>query len=120
MIGTADVEIGSDSFIGHDVTIYGDGSVVIGSNVDIGPGTTILTGTHLVDFRGIRVAGKGESRSVAIGNGTWICANTTINPGVIVGQGCLVASGTVLYRSLPDGYVARSAAIEVAPLGKRG
>lgn len=83
-----------------------DSHITIGNNVTIGYGTTIITSTHKIgnsnyraDFRSIAY------KPVEIGDGTWICANCTILPGVHVGRGCVIAAGSVIVNDCKDNCV---------------
>lgn len=93
--------IGKDTFIGRDFSCEGNGDVVIGSNCDIAPQVTILTGTHYIGSSDRR-AGKGITTGVSIGNGTWIGACSIILPGVHIGNGCVVGAGAVVTKDMPD------------------
>jgi acetyltransferase-like isoleucine patch superfamily enzyme len=94
------LSIGNDSFIGHDTLIAGgDALVKIGQNVDIAPRCVIVTGTHEIGDSTHR-AGKGMSQSISIGDGTWIGANSTILGGVCIGQGCVIAAGSLVRENI--------------------
>ncbi len=69
--------------------------IKIGSNSVIGYNTTILAHEYLVnEYR------LGE---VQIGNQVLIGANSTILPGVVIGDGAVVAAGTVVHKNVPPG-----------------
>ena len=77
--------------------------IIIGNNVTIGYGTTIITSTHEIgstkyraDFR------KIQYKPVKIGDGTWICANCVILPGARIGNGCVIAAGSVVIDDCVD------------------
>ena len=80
--------------------IGGDANIIIESNVDIGPNVSIITGTHHYDFNANRVAGKGYSKEVFIGSGSWIGANSTIIGGSSICCMSLIAAGSVVTRRL--------------------
>lgn len=67
--------------------------IVIGKNSIIGYHTTILTHEYLVEEYRI-----GEVR---IGNEVMIGANTTILPGVSIGDRALIGAGAVVARDVP-------------------
>jgi acetyltransferase-like isoleucine patch superfamily enzyme len=105
--GTVHLTIGHDSFLGHEVLITGgDASVSIGSSVDIAPRVTIVAGTHDVDMRGVRSAGRPHSLDVKIEDGAWIGANVTILGGVTIGRNAVIAAGSVVTKDIPPFVVA--------------
>jgi acetyltransferase-like isoleucine patch superfamily enzyme len=97
-----DLSVGDNTFIGHETLIIGgDAPVKIGENVDIAPRCLLVTGTHKIEDSKHR-AGKGMSQSITIGDGTWIGANSTILGGVCAGNGCVIAAGSLVHRSIDD------------------
>jgi acetyltransferase-like isoleucine patch superfamily enzyme len=69
--------------------------ITIGSNCVIGYNTTILAHEYLVDEYRL-----GE---VHIGDRVLIGANSTILPGVVIGEGAVVAAGTLVHKDVPPG-----------------
>jgi maltose O-acetyltransferase len=105
--GNFDIEIGKETFVGHEVFIVGGKSMIsIGSHVDIAPRVMIVTGTHEIDMIGLRSAGTGYSKDVTIEDGVWIGANTTIIGGVTIGRKSIIGSGSVVTRSIPPYVIA--------------
>lgn len=43
-------------------------------------------------------ASKNTYENIIIGQGTWIGANTIVLPGVKIGEGCVIAAGSVVIR----------------------
>ncbi|MCL7748979.1 acyltransferase [Halalkalibacter alkaliphilus] len=69
--------------------------ITIGRNSIIGYNTTILAHEYLIkEYR------LGD---VVIGDEVMIGANTTILPGVTIGDGAVVSAGTLVYRDVPAG-----------------
>ncbi|HEY0272324.1 MAG TPA: acyltransferase [Chitinophaga sp.] len=96
------LSIGSDTFIGHDTIILGGPSKVsIGRNCDISSRVNIITGTHEINVTGNRMAGKGFSEDITIGNGVWIGVGATILAGVEIGDMALIGAGSVVNRNIP-------------------
>lgn len=99
-IGT--LEIGDNTWIGHDVLILGGNArIYIGKNCDIAPKVSIITGTHEINSNcEIKVAGKGYSKNIFISDGCWICSSATILGGAILGEKTLIAAGGVCSSKL--------------------
>ncbi len=69
--------------------------ISVGRNCVIGYNTTILTHEYLIkEYR------LGE---VYIGNEVMIGANSTILPGVTIGDGAIVSAGTLVHKDVPTG-----------------
>lgn len=84
------------------------GDVFIGSFTLIGPNVYISSGKHHINGKArIRDLdnnyfinnGKHFSDPIIIGANSWIGANVVILPGVILGEGCVVAANSVVNKS---------------------
>ncbi|MBH0350343.1 MULTISPECIES: acyltransferase [Bacillus] len=69
--------------------------ITVGENTIIGYNTTLLAHEYL-----IREYRLGE---IFIGNEVMIGANTTILPGVKIGDGAIVSAGTLVHKDVPSG-----------------
>jgi acetyltransferase-like isoleucine patch superfamily enzyme len=69
--------------------------ISVGDNSIIGYNTTILAHEYLIEEYRI-----GE---VVIGNKVMVGANSTILPGVKIGDGAIVSAGTLVHRDVPEG-----------------
>lgn len=105
-LGNGEIEIGNDVWIGHESMIVSTSSIKIGNHVDIAPRVFIGTGTHEIDSNGPHSAGKGKNISVCVGNGVWICVNSTILPGSDIGNKTIIAAGSVVKGFLPERVIA--------------
>jgi acetyltransferase-like isoleucine patch superfamily enzyme len=101
VLGGGELEIGDDTWIGHQVLLCAGSKVVIGANVDIGPRVYIGTGTHEIDARGPRSAGIGINSDVVVEDGAWLGAGCVVLPGVTVGRNSVVAAGAVVAETIP-------------------
>jgi acetyltransferase-like isoleucine patch superfamily enzyme len=100
---TGKLEIGEETWVGHEVLVVGgDAEIKIGSHCDIAPRVLIASGTHQIDPVGLRVAGEGFSLPIKIGNGCWIGAGAVILGGTVLGENTIVAAGSVVKGSFPD------------------
>lgn len=104
ILGVGHIEIGDDTWIGHYATIIAmsPATVRIGACVDIAPEVCIFTGTHEIDASGAHTAGKGCNIDVTIGDGAWLCARSTILPGVTIGGKSVIAAGALINRDVGE------------------
>ncbi len=100
ILGAGELEVGDDTWIGHQVFIETGSKVTIGSFVDIGPRVYIGTGSHRIDAVGAHTAGEGTSEPIVIEDGVWLGANVTVLPGVTIGKKALVGAGAVVTRDV--------------------
>lgn len=99
---TYPVTIGEDTHVGQQCFFTGGIGcpIDIGMNCDIAPGVLFTTGTHGVGSRERR-AGTGIALPIRVGAGTWIGARSVILPGVTIGEGCIIAAGSVVTSDVP-------------------
>jgi carbonic anhydrase/acetyltransferase-like protein (isoleucine patch superfamily) len=83
------------------------GEIKIGSDCLISQYVTIVSSNHNIALnQKINLQGWDEKKTgVTIGNDVWIGANSTILPGVVVGNGCIIAAGTVVTKNIPDNAI---------------
>lgn len=96
----AEIDIGDNSGIGLNAFILGP--VVIGRDVAMGPGCTILGMNHNTTRTDIPMIRQGFHPEVApvVEDDVWIGANVTILPGKRIGTGSIVAAGAVVTRDV--------------------
>lgn len=101
-------------YIGDNVSI-GDSAmflstvakVKIGNNVMFGPHVFIITGDHRIDFIGKYMIDIKEKEKlpendmdVIVNNDVWIGANVIILKGVTIGEGSVIAAGSVVTKDV--------------------
>ena len=69
--------------------------ISVGKNSIIGYNTTILAHEYLID--------EYRLGDVVIGDGVMIGANSTLLPGISIGDGAIVSAGTLVHKSVPEG-----------------
>lgn len=100
------IKIGKNCWIGKNINFDGNGTIIIGDNIDVAPHVIISTGGHRIGDE-IRRAGKGIVNTIIIGDGCWIGTNTTIVNNTSIGSGCVIAAGsTVIRDSSPNQLLA--------------
>jgi acetyltransferase-like isoleucine patch superfamily enzyme len=72
--------------------------IKVGENSIIGFNTTLLAHEYLIE--------EYRLGDIVIGDRVMIGANSTILPGVIIGDGAIVSAGTLVHRDVPPGSMA--------------
>lgn len=95
--------VGDDVDLALDVLITSDGGVTIGDRTLVGYRTQILSSNHVIPPGLGRIFEAGHVRApVAIGCDVWIGASCLILPGVTIGEGAVVAGGSVVTKDVPS------------------
>ncbi|MBA4721681.1 MAG: acyltransferase [Alcanivorax sp.] len=83
-----------------------DGGVLIGDRTLVGYNTMILSSNHRVPPLPEKIFYAGhEKRKVTIGRDVWIGAACIILPGVKIGDGAVIAAGSVVTKDVPAAAV---------------
>lgn len=91
------LQLGNDSFINSDCKIRCHKSITIGNNCAISHDFTVMdSNAHCIN--GID---KGVG-PVNIGNHVWIGTRVTVLSGVRIGDGAIVAAGSVVTKDVPE------------------
>ena len=80
-----------------------NGTIIIGDDCVMGPDVVMMATSHefaRLDIPIIQQGAKPE-KPIIIGNDCWIGTRVIILPGVTVGNGCIVAAGAVVTKSIP-------------------
>lgn len=94
--------IGDDVDLATGVLVTTDGGVEIGDRTLIGYGSKIVSRNHVVPHGRGRIFSAGHtSAAVSIGPDCWIGANVLVLPGVTIGEGVVVAAGSVVTKDVP-------------------
>ena len=93
------LDIGDDVDLAYGVIITASGGVTIGERTLIGYRSQILSANHRIPGGGGRIFGSGhDKKPVVIEKDVWIGANCLVLPGVTVGEGAVVAGGSVVTK----------------------
>ncbi|NQT17521.1 MAG: acyltransferase [Planctomycetes bacterium] len=96
------LEVGDDVDFALDVLVQTEGEVKIGDRVLIGYRTQILSTNHAIPPRPQRIFSAGSvCKPIVIGDDVWIGANCLILAGVSIGEGAVVAGGSVVTKDVP-------------------
>ncbi|MBQ8224243.1 MAG: sugar O-acetyltransferase [Bacteroides sp.] len=88
------IHVGNNFYAGYNYTMLDYAPISIGNNCLIGPYVGIYTAAH-------NLASKdryktGYAQSITIGNDVWIGGHACIMPGVTIGDGAVIAAGSVV------------------------
>lgn len=100
----ASCQIGDGSYVAADSKIYASESITIGEGCAVSWNVTIIDS----DFHHIRDQSeiRPMSSPITIGNHVWIGCNVTILKGVSIGNGAIIAAGSVVVHDVPAGCLA--------------
>lgn len=94
--------IGDNFICNRGCHINAGGTVRIGNDVLLGPGTKIWSVNHRFGDLSIPIGRQGYVHAeVIIGDGVWVGANVFIAPGVNIGERSVIGACSVLTRSVP-------------------
>lgn len=82
--------------VGNDAELYNPSVLTIGSHAVISQGAYLCGATHLYNEPSFRLV----SYPMRIGAYSWICAHATVSPGVNVGDGAILALGSIATKDL--------------------
>lgn len=93
----------NDVVIGERSFINAHGGVTIKSGTITGPELMIFSVNHKYEnSEVIPFSNELLLKSVVIGENCWIGARVFICPGVLIGDGCIIAGGSVVTKSFPS------------------
>lgn len=98
---TGKLTVGKDCWIGKDLTIHGNGTVLIGDHCDIAPEVMFLTGGHAVGTSQRR-GGAGQSYRIHVEDGCWIGARATLGKDIRIEKGSVVGACACVMQDVPQ------------------
>ena len=112
------IHVGKNFLSNYNVVLQDESEIFIGDDVMLAANVVITTDLHPMiaeqrkvcyvknwfpsNHRGNYVYGK----PIHIGNGVWICANSTICGGVTIGDNSVIGAGSVVTRDIPPNVFA--------------
>ena len=109
IVGPADLydrlKIGNNFFSNVDPHFELEAPITIGDEVAFGHQVMLITTTHDMNIENYHLMRKRQGPNIAkpivIEDGVWIGARATILPGVVIGEGSVVAAGAVVSKDVP-------------------
>ncbi|MGT2752908.1 sugar O-acetyltransferase [Streptococcus porcinus] len=97
--------IGKNVYINFNLTLVDDTFITIGDNTMIAPNVTIISGTHPLQPP-LREQGLQYNLPVQIGKNCWIGANTTVLPGISIGDNSVIGANSLVTKDIPANSLA--------------
>ena len=97
------IRVGDNFHADFNCTMADVGGITIGDNCLIGPDVGIYTAGHSLKPEGRTLSGYGIG--IDIGRDVWIGGHSTILPGVTVGDGAVIAAGSVVTNDVEAGVL---------------
>lgn len=86
----------------HNNYIQANNGITFGSNIELGPGVSIISSNHKSDNLRAHKIGK----RITIGSNVWIGANSTILPEVNIGNNVIIGANSLVNKDIPDNSIA--------------
>lgn len=96
------ITVGKNVFINAGSKFQDQGGIFIDDGALIGHNVVLATINHNVDPN---KRGSMVTAPIKIGKNVWICSNVTVVPGVSIGNGAIVAAGSVVTKDVPENVV---------------
>jgi maltose O-acetyltransferase len=107
------LQIGKRSIIRHDCFIDARGCISIGEDVNISSFSKLITAKHIVDDLDF----AGVESPITIDDRVWIASDATILQDVTIGEGAVVAAGSVVTKNVEPFTIV--AGVPAKIIGKR-
>lgn len=96
------ISIGDDVSINRGCSFYAsyhfkEGTISLGNNIRIGPNVTFFAAGH--DYTKINL--PDNAAGIIIKDNVWIGGNSTIIQGITIGEGAIIAAGSVVTKDVP-------------------
>ena len=99
------IEIGDKVFVNYGSIVSAQRSVRIGADTMIG-NYCIVADTETPGIEDPQAGPSTDPRPVEIGRGAWLAARVTVLPGSRIGDGAVIAAGSIVAGDIPAGCVA--------------
>lgn len=106
------IEVGENFYANFNCVILDVNKVIMGDDVQLGPGVHIYTAVHPTDPEE-RMSKTEYGEEIVIGNNVWIGGGAIICPGVKIGSNTTIGAGSVVTKDIPENVLAAGNPCEV-------
>jgi acetyltransferase-like isoleucine patch superfamily enzyme len=99
------IRIGARTTVGSYTFIYASSQISIGHDCMIAPFVYIVDSDHGIDLGTPMNLQKNIARPILIGSDVWIGAHSIILSGVKIGDGAVIAGGSVVNQDVPTNTI---------------
>jgi maltose O-acetyltransferase len=104
--GKGSIIIGDNFFANYNTFIYSRNNVItIGNDCLIGPDVLIINNNHAMKSGQLIREQECITAAIIIGNDVWIGAKAVILPGVTIGDGAVIAAGSIVNKNVDKNTV---------------
>ena len=82
--------------------IQANNGIHFGSNIELGPGVSIISSNHKKG----NLRSHKNSKPIIIGNNVWIGANCTVLPEISIGNNVIIGANSLVNKNIPDNSIA--------------
>ena len=114
------IYLGKNSHINQYCCVWASPSskIILGDNLLMGPGAKIFSSNHSAQIGLPMNIQPPREKDITIGNDVWLGANAVVLAGVTIGDGAIVAAGSVVTKDIPPYTIVTG--VPAAPIKTRG
>ncbi|RII27938.1 MAG: acetyltransferase [Geobacter sp.] len=100
------IRIGNNVGLGEFAYLGGGGGLEIGDGCIIGQYLSCHPENHIYDDPDVEIRFQGTTRKgIKIGRNCWIGSKVTVLDAVTIGDGCVIAAGSVVTKDMPENSI---------------
>lgn len=115
--GTISIREGATLVLGSGGFINTDCRIMVKERIEIGDGCAISSDFEVMDSDWHALCGVMRTAPVRIGNHVWIGTKVTVLAGVTIGDGAVIAAGSVVNKDIPPNALAAGVPARVIKTG---
>jgi acetyltransferase-like isoleucine patch superfamily enzyme len=94
--------IGNNVFVGNNTEFNITDKIIVGNNCLIAAGCRFVDHNHGISKENLMRGQIGPKQQIVLGDDVWLGCNVVILKGVFIGEGAVVAAGSVVTKSIPE------------------